>query len=587
MKKLKRKPIEEKTLPRLLKYCRPYMGQIAAALIFAVIYVGLNLIAPVLVGYAIDNAIGLGKVDFAAVGSLLLGVGVAAVCSGVFQWLMNMCTNTVVYFTVRDLRRLIYIKWSTVPLSVIDRTPHGDLISRMINDADSVGDGLMQGITQLFSGIVMIVCTLVFMMYISVTIAIAVVIITPLSMFVAAFITKISRKQFLKQSQLQGEISSYVDEYIGQQKLVKAFVYEERSYEDFAEINERLRVCGQKSQWYSSLANPSTRFVNSLVTSAVTILGSLSVLGGSMSVGSIATFITYANQYTKPFNEVTGVIPQIQAAMAGAKRIFEFLDSEDMSEEPESCEENRHLKGNIDIENVSFSYTPAKKLITNFNLHVKAGQRIAIVGPTGCGKTTLINLLMRFYDVNSGTVKIDGKSIYDMSRNDLRSNYGMVLQESWLYNASVRDNIAYGRPDADIDEVKAAARKAHIHHFIERLPDGYDTIITEEGSNLSQGQRQLICIARVMLCNPPMLILDEATSSIDTRTELRVQRAFTEMMKGRTSFVVAHRLSTIKEADIILVMKDGNIIEQGDHLSLMKSRGFYYKLYNSQFAANR
>ena len=584
MKKSKRKKIEENTLLRLLRFCKPYIGQIIAALIFAVFYVALNLTAPILVGYAIDNAVSPGQVDFAAVGSLLLGTAAAAVCSGVFQWLMNMCTNSVVYFTVRDIRRLIYHKWSSVPLSVIDTTPHGDLISRMVNDADSVGDGLMQGITQLFSGIVMIVCTLGFMLFINAYIALAVVIITPLSMFVAAFITRISRRQFIRQSEIQGEISSYIDEYVGQQKLVKSFSYEQNSIENFAEINERLRVCGQKSQWYSSLANPSTRFVNSLVTSAVTILGSLSVIGGTMTVGSIATFITYANQYTKPFNEVTGVIPQIQAAMAGAGRIFEFLDSEDMSKEPDYNEENRCFKGNIDIENVFFSYTPQKKLITDFTLHVKAGQRIAIVGPTGCGKTTLINLLMRFYDINSGSIRIDGKSIYDMSRSDLRSNYGMVLQDSWLYNASVRDNIAYGKPHASLEEVRAAAKKAYIHHFIERLPQGYDTVITEEGANLSQGQRQLICIARVILCNPPMLILDEATSSIDTRTEIRVQKAFAEMMKGRTSFIVAHRLSTIKEADIILVMKDGNIIEQGSHEELMGYGGFYSQLYNSQFS---
>lgn len=576
----------EKTLPRLLKFCQPYSGYIAAALVCAVIYVGLNLTAPILVGYAIDHAVAKGAVDFAAVGELLLGVGIAAVCSGVFQWLMNMCTNAVVYGTVRDIRRLIYRKWSTVPLSVIDRTPHGDLISRMINDADSVGDGLMQGITQLFSGIVMILCTLGFMLWLNVTIAAAVVIITPLSMFVAAFITKISRKQFLRQSQLQGEISSYVDEYIGQQKLVKAFGYEPQSVQDFEEINERLRVCGQKSQWYSSLANPSTRFVNGLVTAAVTVLGSLSVIGGTMSVGSIATFITYANQYTKPFNEVTGVIPQIQAAMAGARRIFDFLDSSDMAEDAPDSEDNRQLKGNIDIDHVSFSYTPEKQLITDFSLHVRSGQRIAIVGPTGCGKTTLINLLMRFYEINSGSIAIDGKNIQEMSRSDLRSHYGMVLQESWLYHASVRDNIAYGKPDATQEEIVRAAKAAHIHHFIERLPQGYDTIISEEGSNLSQGQRQLICIARVMLCDPPMLILDEATSSIDTRTELRVQKAFAKMMQGRTSFIVAHRLSTIKEADVILVMKDGNIIEQGMHEELLSQRGFYSKLYNSQFAVS-
>lgn len=584
MKKAKRMKPGEKTLPRLLKYCSPYKGNILWALIFAMLYVTLNLLAPILVGYAIDNAIEKGNVDFTAVGTLLLGVGVTVICSGVFQWLMNMCTNSVVYFTVRDIRRLIYKKWNSVPLSVIDRTAHGDLISRMINDADSIGDGLLQGITQLFSGIVMILCTLGFMIFLSPSIALAVVVITPLSMFVAAFITKISRKQFVRQSQLQGEISSYIDEYVGQQKLVKTFGYEEQSQQSFEEINERLRVCGQKSQFYSSLANPSTRFVNSLVTSAVIILGSLSAIAGTMSVGSIATFITYANQYTKPFNEVTGVIPQLQAALAGAGRIFEFLDSEDMSEEPEDDPANRELKGDIEISHAEFSYTPQKRLITDFNLSVRSGQRVAIVGPTGCGKTTLINLLMRFYDINSGSITIDGRSIYEMSRNDLRSNYGMVLQESWLYNASVRDNIAYGKPDATDEEVIAAAKKAHIHRFVSCLPKGYDTMITEDGANLSQGQRQLICIARVMLCDPPMLILDEATSSIDTRTELIVQRAFAKMMKGRTSFIVAHRLSTIKEADIILVMKDGNIIEQGSHEELLRLNGFYSELYNSQFS---
>ena len=406
-------------------------------------------------------------------------------------------------------------------------------------------------------------------------------------MFVAAFITRLSQKQFREQSKTQGELSAYIDEYVGQQKLVKAFGYEDEAQEGFDEINERLLVCGKKSQFYSSLANPSTRFVNGLVTTAVCITGAISVINGSLTVGQIAAFITYANQYTKPFNEVTGVIPQLQSALAGADRVFEVLDTLDQLPDPEKPVTAEGCKGKIDIEKISFSYSPDKPLITDFELHVKAGSRIAIVGPTGCGKTTFINLLMRFYDVTKGDIRIDGKSIYDMKRDDLRALYGMVLQESWLYNASVRDNIAYGKPDAGLDEVKAAAKKAFINRFIERMPDGYDTVITEEGANLSQGQRQLMCIARVMLCDPPMLILDEATSSIDTRTELKIQEAFNNMMKGRTSFIVAHRLSTIKEADVILVMKDGSIIEQGNHSELMAKGGFYHDLYNSQFASTK
>ncbi len=571
-------------LRRILRYAKPYRSKIVLALIFAVFYVGLNLTAPVLVGYAIDNATGKGKVDFGAIVNLLFMVGVTVICSSVFQWMMNLCTNEVAYFTMRDMRRDIYKKFNSVPLRYIDAQPHGDLISRMINDVDSVGDGLLQGITQLFSGIVMILCTLGFMLFLNPIIALVVVIITPLSMFVAAFITKISQKMFREQSRTQGEISAYINEYVGEQKLVKSFGYEQRSIENFEEINERLRVCGQKSQFYSSLANPSTRFVNGLVTAAVAVTGAISTINRTLSVGQIATFITYANQYTKPFNEVTGVIPQLQSALAGADRIFAVLDEADetpdaqLSADPEKCQ------GRIDIENVDFSYVPEKPLIRNFNLHVKNGQRVAIVGPTGCGKTTLINLLMRFYDIDSGSIMIDGQGIYDITRSSLRRHYGMVLQESWLYNASIRDNIAYGKPDATDEEVETAAKKAHISHFIERLPDRYNTIITEDGGNLSQGQRQLICIARVMLCQPPMLILDEATSSIDTRTEIKIQKVFNEMMKGRTCFIVAHRLSTIKESDIILVMKDGNIIEQGSHDELMAQGGFYNTLYNSQFS---
>ncbi len=575
-----------KTIKRILHYAAPYRTQLILAMIFAVFYVLLNLTAPILVGYAIDDAVGKGNVDFAAIGNLVLIISVTVLACAVFQWLMGLCINSVSYFTIRDLRREIFRKFNAVPLKYIDSHPHGDLISRMINDVDSVGDGLLQGITQLFSGIVMIICTLGFMLYINVYIAFVVVVITPLSMFVAAFITRMSQKMFREQSKTQGEISSYIEEYIGQQKVVKAFGYEERSQESFEEINSRLWVCGQKSQFYSSLANPCTRFVNGIVSAAVCIVGAISTISGNISIGQISVFLTYANQYTKPFNEVTGVIPQLQSALAGADRIFELLDAKSQTSDSKNAIDMYHCKGKIDIENVSFSYHPNKKLITNFNLHIEPGQRIAIVGPTGCGKTTMINLLMRFYDVTDGSIKIDDVNIKDIKRNSLRSLYGMVLQDSWLYNATIRDNIAYGKTDATLSEVKSAAKEAFIDRFIERLPNGYDTIVTEEGANLSQGQRQLMCIARVMLCSPPMLILDEATSSIDTRTEMKVQEAFNSMMQGRTSFIVAHRLSTIKEADIILVMKDGNIIEQGNHNDLMHKKGFYYKLYNSQFAAS-
>ncbi len=574
------------TLKRILHYAGPYRSGLIWAMIFALLYVVLNLTAPILIGYAIDNAVGQDHVNFGELTQLLLMVGITVLSCSVFQWLMGLCINTVSYGTVRDMRKDIFRKFNTVPLKYIDGHPHGDLISRIINDVDAVGDGLLQGITQLFSGLVMILCTLGFMIFINVYIALVVVVITPLSMFVAAFITRLSQKQFREQSKTQGEISSYIEEYIGQQKVVKAFGYEERSQADFEKINARLLDCGKKAQFYSSLANPSTRFVNGIVTAAVCTVGSVSAINGTLSVGQIATFITYANQYTKPFNEVTGVIPQLQSALAGAARIFSLLDEENQLPDSENAIDMTHCKGKIDIDHVQFAYVPEKPLITNFNLHVNPGQKVAIVGPTGCGKTTLINLLMRFYDVNSGDIQIDDTSIYQVQRNSLRSLYGMVLQENWLYNASIRDNIAYGKPDATLDEVKQAAKDAFLDHFIERLPDKYDTIITEDGANLSQGQRQLMCIARVMLCDPPMLILDEATSSIDTRTEIKIQNAFNKMMNGRTSFIVAHRLSTIKEADMILVMKDGNIIEQGSHEELMKQQGFYSKLYHSQFAAS-
>ena len=580
------KQSRKNVIKRILKYASPYRKSMICAMIFALLYVVLNLTAPVLIGLAIDRAVEKGNVNFNEIWQLLLMTAVTVLSGAVFQWLMGLCINTVSCMTVRDIRREIFAKFNSVPLKYIDSHPHGDLISRIINDTDAVGDGLLQGITQLFSGIIMIVCTLAFMIAMNFFIAIVVVIITPLSMFVAAFITRLSQKQFKLQSETQGEISAYINEYVGQQKLVKAFGYEDEAQESFDEINQRLYVCGKKSQFYSSLANPSTRFVNGIVTTAVCVTGAVSVINGSLTVGQISAFITYANQYTKPFNEVTGVIPQLQTALAGAERVFTLLDENDQIPDPENALDCLPCKGRIDIDHVDFSYSPDKKLITNFDLHVAPGSKVAIVGPTGCGKTTLINLLMRFYDADKGDIHIDGTSIYNMKRDTLRSMYGMVLQESWLYNATVRENIAYGKPDASLDEIKAAAKSAFIDHFIERMPDGYDTMITEDGSNLSQGQKQLMCIARVMLCDPPMLILDEATSSIDTRTEIRIQKAFNNMMKGRTSFIVAHRLSTIKEADTILVMKDGNVIEQGSHSQLMSRNGFYTNLYNSQFASS-
>ncbi len=580
------KQSRKNVIKRILKYASPYRKSMICAMIFALLYVVLNLTAPVLIGLAIDRAVEKGNVNFNEIWQLLLMTAVTVLSGAVFQWLMGLCINTVSYMTVRDIRREIFAKFNSVPLKYIDSHPHGDLISRIINDTDAVGDGLLQGITQLFSGIIMIVCTLAFMIAMNFFIAIVVVIITPLSMFVAAFITRLSQKQFKLQSETQGEISAYINEYVGQQKLVKAFGYEDEAQESFDEINQRLYVCGKKSQFYSSLANPSTRFVNGIVTTAVCVTGAVSVINGSLTVGQISAFITYANQYTKPFNEVTGVIPQLQTALAGAERVFTLLDENDQIPDPENAPDCLPCKGRIDIDHADFSYSHDKKLITNFDLHVAPGSKVAIVGPTGCGKTTLINLLMRFYDADKGDIRIDGTSIYNMKRDTLRSMYGMVLQESWLYNATVRENIAYGKPDASLDEIKAAAKSAFIDHFIERMPDGYDTMITEDGSNLSQGQKQLMCIARVMLCDPPMLILDEATSSIDTRTEIRIQKAFNNMMKGRTSFIVAHRLSTIKEADTILVMKDGNVIEQGSHSQLMSRNGFYTNLYNSQFASS-
>lgn len=569
---------------RILLYTSKYKLYLISAFVFAVFSVCLTLLGPVLTGDAIDYIIGKGNVDFGSVGKILIGLICSTAGVAVFQWLMSLCINRVSYYTVRDMRRDAYQKLNNVPLSYIDSNAHGDIISRIINDIDAVGDGLLQGVTQLFSGIITIVGTLGFMVAINFRIALVVVFVTPLSLFVAAGIAKLSAKMFSKQQRTQGEISGFVEEMIGNQKVVSSFSMEEQNEQEFKKLNDELYICGKNAQFASSLANPSTRFVNGVVYAAVGVIGALSAIAGGLTVGQISCFLTYANQYTKPFNEVTGVISQIQTAIAGGARLFELMDSPDKTPDSENAKPLENVRGDIEFNNVSFSYTPDRPLIKNFNLKVKQGQRVAIVGPTGCGKTTLINLLMRFYDVCGGEIKIDGKPAASFTTDSIRRSFGMVLQESWLYNGTIRDNIAYGKEDANNEEIVTAAKAAYAHSFIMHLPDGYDTVITEDGANLSQGQNQLLCIARVMLSNPPMLILDEATSSIDTLTEQRVQLAFNKMMQGKTSFVVAHRLSTIKEADIILVMKDGNVIEQGRHNELLARGGFYAELYNSQFA---
>lgn len=570
---------------KILKKIKPYYGYLLLALLSAVISVSLTLYIPVLTGQAVDNIIDAGKVNFENILQILIYIAVGIVGVTVFQWIMNYFTNIISYKTVRDLRREIFDKFNSVPLSYIDSHPHGDLISRVINDVDAVGDGLTQMFLQLFSGIVTIIGTLIFMLMIDWRIALAVVILTPLSLFVAAFIGKLSHKRFSEQQLLQGEISSYVEEHVGNQRIVKAFSYENRAIEDFEKLNTKLYDVGFKAQFAGALANPSTRFVNAMVYAAVGIFGALTAISGSLTVGQLSCFLTYANQYTKPFNEVTGVLTQLQTAIAAAGRVFDVLEAE--NETPDSPESPKisECKGNVKIENVSFSYKKEKPLIRNFSLDVKSGSKVAIVGPTGCGKTTFINLLMRFYETDSGKISIDGVDIKSLSRDNLRRQFGMVLQESWLFCGTIMENLRYGNENATDEEIISAAKAAYAHSFIRRMPEGYNTVISEGGGNLSQGQKQLLCIARAMLTNPAILILDEATSSIDTLTEIRVQKAFAKMMKGKTSFVVAHRLSTIKESDVILVMKDGNIIEQGNHEELLKKGGFYSTLYNSQFAA--
>ena len=578
--------MNKQVLKRLLTYTKPYFGFLVLALICAVISVTLSLLVPVLIGDAVDLIIGPGQVDFDGLPMILWWLAGCIVGSSLFQWLMSYCTNVITYRTVKDLRIQLFNKLSAVPLKFIDQTAHGNIINRVVNDIDQVSDGLLQGFTQLFTGVVTIVGTLLFMLFADPLITLVVVVLTPLSLFVASFIAKNSYKHFRNQTVTQGELTGYIEEMIGNQKLVKGFGYEERAEKKFGTINEKLYGQGQKAQFYSSLSNPCTRFVNAIVYAAVGIIGAISAIYGRLTVGQISMFLSYANQYTKPFNEITGIVTQLQSAFASAQRVFAVLDEvPEIPDDPQALRKTS-CEGRVELSDVSFSYDPERPLIENLNLLVHPGNRIAIVGPTGCGKTTLINLLMRFYDVNEGAISVDGTDIRNITRNSLRGSYGMVLQESWLFSGTVRDNIAYGKPDATDEEVKAAAKAAHAHGFIRRLPNGYNTIIAEDGGNLSQGQRQLLCIARVMLVDPPMLILDEATSNIDTRTELYVQEAFQKMMEGRTSFIVAHRLSTIKNADTILVMDKGHIIEQGNHQELLHKRGFYYRLYNSQFAAS-
>ena len=556
---------------KVLKKLKPYRFILLLAVIFALVGVSLTLYIPVLVGRAIDHIISKGNVGFDDVARILGYIGIAVGGVTVCQWLMNYLVNLVSFRTVRDLRREVFRKLNSVPLSYIDTHGHGDLMSRVINDVDAVGDGLTQLFLQLFSGVVTIVGTLVFMLMTDWRIALVVFFLTPLSLFVAGFIGKLTSRRFREQQILQGEISSYVEEYVGNQRIVKAFAYEEQAFEDFDRYNTELYDVGFKAQYAGALANPTTRLVNAIVYAAVGIIGALAALSGTLTVGGLSCFLTYANQYTKPFNEVTGVLTQLQTGIAAAGRVFEVLEAEDETPESDSAPSPGH-KGEVSIEDVSFSYTPEKPLMKHFSLNVKSGTHVAIVGPTGCGKTTLINLLMRFYDVNC-----------EMRRDDLRSRYGMVLQDSWLFHGTIMENLRYGSQNASDEEIVAAAKAAYAHSFIRRMPNGYNTVISEGGGNLSQGQKQLLCIARAMLTNPEILILDEATSSIDTLTEIRVQKAFTKMMKGRTSFVVAHRLSTIKESDVILVMRDGNIVEQGSHRALLAKKGFYHKLYYSQY----
>lgn len=574
----------KKTIKRILGLIKPYSFFVALSLIFAVGVVTLTLYAPILVGDAVDLIIGPGNVDFNGIAGILVKIAVIVLMTAIFQWVMNLCNNHITYSVVSKIRIQTFNHIQELPLKYIDANPTGTILNRVITDVDQFSDGLLMGFTQLFTGVITILGTLIFMISINYKITIVVVVLTPLSFFVAGFIAKKTYSLFRKQSEIRGEMTGLIDEMIGNQKIVRAFNHENEAIENFEEINERLKDCSHKAIFFSSITNPATRFVNALVYAAVGIAGAFAAIFGVLSVGQLSCFLSYANQYTKPFNEISGVITELQNAFACAAKVFELLDEAVETEREGAISDCDISEGRVELDNVSFSYNKDAKLIENLNLSVKHGQRVAIVGPTGCGKSTLINLLMRFYEVDEGAIKINGIDTRDMTRNALRRHFGMVLQETWLQAASIRDNIAYGNPDATDEEIINAAKMAHAHSFIKRLPEGYDTVLSENGGNLSQGQKQLLCIARVMLKLPPMLILDEATSSIDTRTEIKIQKAFNTLMEGRTSFVVAHRLSTIKESDVILVMKAGKIIEQGTHEELLEKNGFYTELYNSQFA---
>jgi ATP-binding cassette subfamily B protein len=580
----RKKSADLKTLKRILKLIGPYRRYLAAAVVGALLNVVLALAIPVLVGRAVDHIVGPGEVDFTGMVPILAVLAAAVAGSALFGWLMTLATNTITYRAVRDLRRNLFEKLQQLPLATIDASSHGDFVSRMVNDVDQVSTGLLQGFSQLFTGVITILGTLVFMFSLHFGIALVVVVLTPLSLFVSAFIARHIQAMFVKQAKVQGDLTGYLNEMTASQKIVKAFGYEARAEQEFDEINRDLYHWGVRAQFYSALTNPVTRFINGVVYAAVGLTGALTVIGGGLTVGGLASFLSYANQYTKPFNEISGVVAQFQAALAGAARIFTVLDEAEQTPEPADVQELQQCEGRVQMEQVAFSYTPDRPLIRDLNVEAAPGTHIALVGPTGCGKTTLINLLMRFYDVNEGTIKVDDHPIRSLTRSSLRGSFGMVLQDTWLFSGTVRENITYGRPGASEEELIAAAKAAHAHSFIKRLPQGYDTPVGEGGGNLSQGQRQLLCIARIMLTSPPMLILDEATSSIDTRTESKIQRAFDEMMAGRTSFVVAHRLSTIRNADCILVMDAGRIVERGTHDELLAKGGFYAKLYNSQFA---
>lgn len=577
-----KKKASKGTLKKVLFYVGRYKAHLLFSVLLAAASVAVSLYIPVLAGRAIDTVVGKGEVDFAALMPYLYRIGALAAAAAAAQWIMNTLNNRITFRVVRDIRNAAVKKIQILPLSYIDSKPAGEIVSRIISDADQFADGLLMGFTQLFTGVVTILGTLGFMVSINYKIALVVVILTPLSLFVARFIAKKTYSMFKLQSQTRGEQTAFVEETVGGRKVVSAFSREQKSLEQFDEINDRYEKCSLKAIFFSSITNPSTRFINSIVYAGVGLTGALAAVGGSITVGGLSCFLSYANQYTKPFNEISGVIAELQNALACAERLFELVEQPPQIPDAENAAELSDVSGNVALENVDFSYSKDRELIKNLSLSVKSGNRVAIVGPTGCGKTTLVNLLMRFYDADAGEIKVDGINIEAVTRRSLRRSYGMVLQDTWLKEGTVRENIAMGRPEASDEEIIAAAKASHAHSFIKRLPQGYDTVISDEASGLSQGQKQLLCISRVMLCLPPMLILDEATSSIDTRTEIKIQQAFSKMMTGRTSFIVAHRLSTIKNADIILVMKDGKIIEQGSHTELMAHGGFYSELYNSR-----